>query len=82
MEDSLQKVLRDTVCLSRPYPFKFFKGYVPQNLLGPFLNTLTHMPEINLMWEKNRKNICFVYEGFVVKSTTLSQDIEVYGEMH
>ena len=40
------------------------------------------MSEIDLMWEKNRKNICFVYEGFVIKSATPSQDIEVYGEMH
>ena len=29
--------------LGRPYPFKFFKGYVPQILLGPFLNTLPQM---------------------------------------
>ena len=25
----------------RPYPFKIFKGYPPQILLGPFLNTLS-----------------------------------------
>ena len=25
------------VCLNRPYPFKFFKGYLPQILLGPLL---------------------------------------------
>ena len=30
------------VCLSRPYSFKFFKGCLPQILLGPFLNTLSH----------------------------------------
>ena len=29
--------------LSRPYHFKFFKGCLPQTLLGPFLNTLTHL---------------------------------------
>ena len=29
--------------LSRPYPFKFFKGCLPQILLGPFLNTLSHL---------------------------------------
>ena len=29
------------MCLSRPYYFKFFKGCLPQVLLGPFLNTLT-----------------------------------------
>ena len=28
---------------SKPYPFKFFKGCLPQILLGPFLNTLSHM---------------------------------------
>ena len=27
---------------SRPYYFKFFKGCLPQILLGSFLNTLTH----------------------------------------
>ena len=26
-----------------PYPFEFFKGCLPQILLGPFLNTLTHI---------------------------------------
>ena len=29
------------MCLRRPYHFKFFKGCLPQILLGPFLNTLT-----------------------------------------
>ena len=29
--------------VGRPYHFKFFKGCLPQILLGPFLNTLTHM---------------------------------------
>ena len=29
--------------LSRPHHFKCFKGYLPQILLGPFLNALTHM---------------------------------------
>ena len=29
--------------LSRPYHFKFFKGCLPQILLGPFLNTLTKL---------------------------------------
>ena len=31
------------VYLSRPYPFKFFKGCLPQNLLSPLLNTLSHI---------------------------------------
>ena len=29
--------------LGRPYHFKFFKGCLPQILLGPFLNTLTQI---------------------------------------
>ena len=35
-EDSL-------VCLGRGYRFKFFKGWLPQILLGPFLSILTHL---------------------------------------
>ena len=31
------------VCLSRLYPFKFFKSCLPQILLGSFLNTLFQM---------------------------------------
>ena len=42
VEDSLQKRWRDMVCLSRSYHFKFSKGCLPQILLGPFLNTLSH----------------------------------------
>ena len=34
---------RDMVCLGRPYYFKFFKGCLPQILLGPFLHTLNHL---------------------------------------
>ena len=36
----------DMVCLSRPYPFKLFKGCLPQILLGPFMNTLSHMQRL------------------------------------
>ena len=39
LEDSLWKICR----LGRPYPFKFFKGCLPQILLGPFLNTWTYL---------------------------------------
>ena len=34
-------------CLRRPYPLKFLKGCLPQNLLNPLLNTL---PEISFTW--------------------------------
>ena len=37
------KNLKDMVCLSWPYPFKFCKGCLPQILLGPFLNTWSEM---------------------------------------
>ena len=43
VEDSLQKIGSDMVCLSRPYHFKFFKGCYPRILIGLFLNTLTQM---------------------------------------
>ena len=31
------------VCLSRPYHFKFFKGYLPQVSLSPLLDTFSQM---------------------------------------
>ena len=31
------------VCLSRPYPFRFFKGFLPQILLGLLLNTFSQI---------------------------------------
>ena len=34
---------QNMVCLSRPYHFIFFKGCLPQTLLGPFFNILTHV---------------------------------------
>ena len=39
-------VRRDMVSLSRPNPFKFFKGCFPQNLLSPLLNTLSHIIDL------------------------------------
>ena len=36
VEDSLSDRIR-------PYHFKLFKGYLPQILLGSFLNNLTHI---------------------------------------
>ena len=44
------------VCL-RPYPFKFFKGCLPQISLGPLLNTLSHLrltaPKYSAIWDAN-----------------------------
>ena len=41
------KIWSDMVCWGKPYLFKFFKCCLPQTLLGPFLNTLSH---ILLFW--------------------------------
>ena len=48
VEDSLYKIRRGMFCFGqtipgRPYPFKFFKGCLPQIFLGPFLNTLSQI---------------------------------------
>ena len=41
----------------RPYPFKFFKGCLPRILIGPFLNTLSHM-----MFRAPYELVGYVYE--------------------
>ena len=48
VEDSLQKILLWYGLLKQiyymvHYHLKLFKGYLPQILLGPFLNTLSHI---------------------------------------
>ena len=48
VEDSLQKIEVIWSALSRPYDFKFFKGCLPQILLGPFLNTYMILVDIGL----------------------------------
>ena len=37
------KVHWGSLALGRPYHIKYFKSSLPQILLGPFLNTLTHL---------------------------------------
>ena len=44
---NFNKIWSDLVCPSRRYHFSFFKGCLPQILLGPFLNTLPHL---NSLW--------------------------------
>ena len=46
------------ICLNRRYQFKFFKGCLLQNLLGPFLNTLIQMVDNspNVSHEVNVRN--------------------------
>ena len=43
MKDRLKEFEGVWPALGKPYPFKFFKGCLPQILLGPFLNTLTYL---------------------------------------
>ena len=49
------------ICLGRPYYFKFFKVYLPQIWLGPFLNTLTHLLFSERIIEDERKILTFIY---------------------
>ena len=49
-------------CLSRPYHFRFFKGCLPQILLGPSLDTLSQMMDgelfkINLRVESGKLSV-------------------------
>ena len=54
MENSLCKIWSDMICLARPYHFNFFKGSLPQILLGLFLNNFTHiMSEVIYWWSAN-----------------------------
>ena len=39
-----------------PYHFKFCKSCLPKILLGPFLNTLTHMNKVQLKVSWNIEN--------------------------
>ena len=56
----LEYIIRDKVFKNGPskiYPFKFFKGCLPQILLGPFLNTLPHIILLLLLCSKYRLDI-------------------------
>ena len=57
VEDSIWKVWSDD-------HFKFFKGCLPQILLGPFLNTLTHLAKA-ITW------VAFYYSALAETSLML-----------
>ena len=42
MVQSIQEWTKSNLCLSRPYHSKYFIGCLPEILLGPFLNNLSH----------------------------------------
>ena len=52
------------ICLCRPYPFRFFKGCLPQMLLGPFLNTLSQMMRLSKLCEYWMGHVKFPVERF------------------
>ena len=54
---------RQSSCLSRPYPSKSFKGCLPQILLGPFLNTLSHIWKQFLIEKKVIKKSITICRG-------------------
>ena len=62
------------VCLSRPFPFKFFKGCLPQNLLSPLLSTLSH---IQLLQELRKLGNILFYRDIKLLHDQPSQYVEV-----
>ena len=73
VEDSPWEMWSDMVCLGRPYHFRFFKGCLPQIILGPFLNTLTHLRHCQLSTMKlfykkavnwfTKSSVIYVWQG-------------------
>ena len=59
VEASLSKIWRDIICWSRPYPFKFFKGWLPQKLLSLLLNALSHVCFLDLQLLPREFFCCF-----------------------
>ena len=52
------------VCFGRPYHFRFFKGCLSKTLLGPFLNTLTHIM-LKIVLHSPRKSLEGREIGFI-----------------
>ena len=49
--------LKNLSCLSKPYHFKCFKGYLPQILFGTFLNTLSQLRREDVAFPQNCVNL-------------------------
>ena len=72
------------VCLGRPYRFKFFKGCLPQILLGLFLNTLTQMINFALIYTNFFKvinKVTFIKKAFCI-SIQIGQKSKKLLDMH
>ena len=59
------------VCLSRPYPFKFFRGCFTQILHGQFLNTLSQLVIIS--------NHIFLDQASLAMEYALTFIVKLYG---
>ena len=71
MEDRLEKILSNMTCLNRPYQLKFFKGCLPQMLLGPLLNIFSQLNP----YEKY--NVTFTHSHLSFKTNSNLLKIEV-----
>ena len=55
LEDSLWKFWRDMVCLSRPYPLKFFKDCLPHVIKKIKIHTANQLLRFDIFFEVNWK---------------------------
>ena len=65
----------DMVSLNRPYHFRFFKGCLPQILLGPFLNNVSNSSNTECAYD-------FIYAAFKQKQfrySFLRKMFKMYG---
>ena len=61
------------ICLSRPYHFKFFKGCLPQTLLGPFLNTFSQLCFVRYCSRAKYFSYCSLKDIFFVRKAFAKQ---------
>ena len=71
------KNLKGYGLLKRTNHFKFFKGCLPQILLGPFLNTLSCILSRALMANYHELRSCLISEHFKFPSLALSKWVSV-----
>ena len=69
------------VCPGRPYDFKFFKGCLPQILLGPFMNTLTQTLTIPGCFMFLRTSLVYILQTrkwYLMTSTKIKVSIIIW----
>ena len=68
---------RQPVCLGRAYHFKFFKFYLPQVLLSPFLNTLTDISRRILL-----RTLLNFYDGALLQKLLTAKVVIYFCKSH